>query len=158
MCIEMNLLKKFSYRVWIGYGSEGFWQKVTYERVPKYCTQCLRQGHDIIKCKSYEIRKGNPFDLKLTKAMLPPLPLGRKAQVSQSFESGGQDLRCSGDLNGISVLNSLKGPTDDAMTMGVIEIMQRKHEVIEGKKVLNSEVYWSRDGQMELKGVSKPRV
>ena len=40
MCIDMDLLKKFLGRIWIGSGETGYWQKVTYERVPKYCAKC----------------------------------------------------------------------------------------------------------------------
>ena len=47
MCIEMDLRKKIPNRIWICCGSYGFWQKMNYEKVPKYCSKCLKQGHDI---------------------------------------------------------------------------------------------------------------
>lgn len=30
LCIEMDLRTKFPNRIWIGCGSQGFWQKVNY--------------------------------------------------------------------------------------------------------------------------------
>lgn len=51
MCIEMDLLKKIPGRIWIGCGETGYWQKVTYEKVPKYCVKCYKQGHDSSECK-----------------------------------------------------------------------------------------------------------
>ncbi|KAM7465631.1 hypothetical protein LguiB_013193 [Lonicera macranthoides] len=49
--VEMNILKKFHKHVWLGSGSSGFWQFVEYKNIPKFCTKCMRQGHDAIECK-----------------------------------------------------------------------------------------------------------
>ena len=51
MCIEMDLLKMFPSRIWIGCGNNGFWQEVIYEKIPKYCLTCLKQGHNHKNCK-----------------------------------------------------------------------------------------------------------
>lgn len=66
VCMEMDLLKKFPHRIWLECGVNGFWQPVTYEKVPKYCTNCLKQGHDLEECKVDEFRKGNQGDKKGT--------------------------------------------------------------------------------------------
>lgn len=54
ICIEMDLLRSFPSRVWIGTGSGGFWQPVEYESVPLYCSKCFRQGHIKEECKMGE--------------------------------------------------------------------------------------------------------
>ncbi|KAM7462626.1 hypothetical protein LguiA_030747 [Lonicera macranthoides] len=62
VCIEMNLLKKFQARIWIGCGLNGFWQRVLYEKVPKYCSKCFKKGHEVFECKidgGFKISQGN---------------------------------------------------------------------------------------------------
>ncbi|KAM7492321.1 hypothetical protein LguiA_035242 [Lonicera macranthoides] len=54
VCIEMDLLKNFPSRIWIG---SGFWQRIVYEIVPSYCTKCYRQGHNNVECKVVEINR-----------------------------------------------------------------------------------------------------
>ncbi|MDD0148480.1 DUF4283 domain-containing protein, partial [Shigella flexneri] len=51
VCVEMDLLQEPPKRVWIMAGSTGFWQQLLYEKIPKYCVHCLRQGHDKAECK-----------------------------------------------------------------------------------------------------------
>ena len=51
ICIAMDLRKKFPNKIWIGHGSGGFCQKVEYEKMPKYCFKCYKQGHDAHDCK-----------------------------------------------------------------------------------------------------------
>lgn len=51
ICIKMDLLKIFPSWIWIGCKNKGFWQKVIYKKIPKYCLTCLKQGHDHKKCK-----------------------------------------------------------------------------------------------------------
>nr|XP_027096078.1 uncharacterized protein LOC113715975 [Coffea arabica] len=46
VCVEIDLLKQLTQRVWIGNGDhEGFWQALIPENMPKYCSHCFRQGH-----------------------------------------------------------------------------------------------------------------
>ena len=35
VCVEMDLLRKFLNRIWLGTGSGGFWQLVEYEKIQK---------------------------------------------------------------------------------------------------------------------------
>ena len=58
VCIEIDLLQKFPSRIWIGCGNSGFWQQVSYENVPKYCTVCLKLGHGHSECKIEAIENG----------------------------------------------------------------------------------------------------
>lgn len=48
VCIKMDILKKFPKRIWVGGGVGGFWQSVEYKKIPKFCTKCLRQSHDVL--------------------------------------------------------------------------------------------------------------
>ncbi|MQM13326.1 hypothetical protein Taro_046250 [Colocasia esculenta] len=54
-CVELDLLKDRPSRVWIGMGSTGFWQKILYQRVPKYCTSCCLLGHTVSSCHRSQI-------------------------------------------------------------------------------------------------------
>lgn len=57
VCVEMDILKKFPRRIWVGCGSGGFWQSVEYEYILKYCTKCLRQGHESSECQKYDNKR-----------------------------------------------------------------------------------------------------
>ena len=46
VCVEVNLLCNLPKRVWIGHGDNGFWQSVTYEALPSYCTTCSQLGYE----------------------------------------------------------------------------------------------------------------
>lgn len=50
----MDLTKSFPRRVWLECGDDtpGFWQTIEYDRVPSYCENCKRLGHDITNCKA----------------------------------------------------------------------------------------------------------
>src|SRR4051812_28818095 len=51
----------------------GFWQEVTYEKIPKYCKHCRRMGHDIDACMFAhpELAK-NPIPKVNPQANVPP--------------------------------------------------------------------------------------
>lgn len=51
ICIAMDLLRKFPNKLWIGCGSDEFWQKKSYEKIPKFFTVCFKQRHGISVCK-----------------------------------------------------------------------------------------------------------
>ncbi|RAL45485.1 hypothetical protein DM860_014874 [Cuscuta australis] len=56
--VEIDLLKPRVQQIWIGFsdapGEEdvGMFQPVEYERIPKYCTACFKQGHDNSSCNT----------------------------------------------------------------------------------------------------------
>ncbi|VFQ63255.1 unnamed protein product, partial [Cuscuta campestris] len=56
--VEIDLLKPRIEQIWIGFsdvpGEEdvGMFQSVEYERIPKYCTACFKQGHDNSSCNT----------------------------------------------------------------------------------------------------------
>lgn len=64
VCVEMDLLKKFPNRVWIGCGDSGFWQLVQYEKVPMYCTKCMKQRHEKAQCKMKDSTRSGQNDTK----------------------------------------------------------------------------------------------
>ncbi|XP_010272338.1 PREDICTED: uncharacterized protein LOC104608143 [Nelumbo nucifera] len=51
VCMEVDLLKENPSRVWVRLGKEGFWQKIVYENLPKYCTFCFKHGYGEGECK-----------------------------------------------------------------------------------------------------------
>ncbi|VFQ88426.1 unnamed protein product [Cuscuta campestris] len=56
--VEIDLLKPRVEQIWIGFsdapGEEdvGMFQLVEYERIPKYCTACFKQGHEHSTCNT----------------------------------------------------------------------------------------------------------
>ncbi|XP_077251825.1 uncharacterized protein LOC143891058 [Tasmannia lanceolata] len=53
ICIEINIREKLHEKFWLGTpGGGGRWQKVTYEKIPKYCDHCLKFGHYELECRS----------------------------------------------------------------------------------------------------------
>lgn len=51
VCVEIDLLKPRPNRIWLGMGAGGKWQKIIYERVPKFCSHCMLRGHDNESCR-----------------------------------------------------------------------------------------------------------
>ncbi|VFQ89722.1 unnamed protein product [Cuscuta campestris] len=56
--VEIYLLKPRIEQIWIGFSDEpgeedvGMFHSVEYERIPKYCTACYKQGHDNSSCNT----------------------------------------------------------------------------------------------------------
>ena len=48
--MEINLQRSLPKRVWIGQGESGFWQPISYDTLPLYCTNCSRLGHAVGNC------------------------------------------------------------------------------------------------------------
>ncbi|RAL51609.1 hypothetical protein DM860_018267 [Cuscuta australis] len=61
--VEIDLLKPRLEQIWIGFSDEpgeedvGMFQSVEYERIPKYCTACFKQGHDNYSCHTLTPRQ-----------------------------------------------------------------------------------------------------
>ncbi|CAH9068787.1 unnamed protein product [Cuscuta epithymum] len=55
ICVELDVSVNLPSKIWIGNGSNGFFQNVTYEEVPLFCNGCKTFGHSLKNCK-----KGNP--------------------------------------------------------------------------------------------------
>lgn len=53
MCIEVDLLKKLSKRIWFECGDEipGYWQEIEYEQLPSYYKDCKHLSHVLTICK-----------------------------------------------------------------------------------------------------------
>lgn len=51
ICVEINVLKILSKRIWLECGNPGFWQEITYKKLPYYCKYCRWLSHDIDTCK-----------------------------------------------------------------------------------------------------------
>ncbi|XP_060210726.1 uncharacterized protein LOC132637688 [Lycium barbarum] len=57
--VEIDLLKTLPDKIWIGMEYEnaplkGFYQKVEYEGIPKYCKHCRKLGHVLANCRILE--------------------------------------------------------------------------------------------------------
>ena len=51
LLVEVDLLKPRPDKIWIQLGDEeGFWQKLTFENVPDYCSHCWHVGHQEQHC------------------------------------------------------------------------------------------------------------
>ena len=48
--VEMDVSKSFRERIWIGSEKKGFFQRVVFENLPKYCSYCFKMGHEMSKC------------------------------------------------------------------------------------------------------------
>ncbi|XP_059277898.1 uncharacterized protein LOC132032129 [Lycium ferocissimum] len=65
--VEVNLMKTLPEQVWIGLEDSnaplrGFYQKLEYEGVPKYCRHCRKISHYMMECRTID-RKNNPLDV-----------------------------------------------------------------------------------------------
>ncbi|XP_059294520.1 uncharacterized protein LOC132047502 [Lycium ferocissimum] len=54
--VEVDLTKPRIDKIWVGLEDEshplkGFYQKVEYESVPKFCTHCKKLGHSLVQCR-----------------------------------------------------------------------------------------------------------
>ncbi|KAL0454988.1 UNVERIFIED_CONTAM: hypothetical protein Slati_0838000 [Sesamum latifolium] len=47
VCVEIDLMKPRSEKLWIRTDNKYFAHQVTYERCPKYCSKCLHLGHEM---------------------------------------------------------------------------------------------------------------
>ncbi|MQM03204.1 hypothetical protein Taro_035982 [Colocasia esculenta] len=50
VCIDVDIAAPLQHKIWIGYGDQGFWQKVNYHRVPPLCKFCCHVGHSEDSC------------------------------------------------------------------------------------------------------------
>ena len=75
--MEVDLLKSFPGRIWIGNGDYGgFWQLLVPENIPRYCSHCFRQGHDQGDCR-----------------LLHPVSRSDKGQLKETTEAQGPRMK-----------------------------------------------------------------
>ncbi|CAI9102951.1 OLC1v1001353C1 [Oldenlandia corymbosa var. corymbosa] len=55
VCVEVNLLQDLPKRVLLGTEEYSYYQEITYENLPEYCSECKKVGHGIKVC-----RRGKP--------------------------------------------------------------------------------------------------
>lgn len=56
--------------MWIGCGSQGFWQQISYEKIPSYCKYCKKQGLEEIKCIFKDPSQLKPRQNKVRKEII----------------------------------------------------------------------------------------
>ncbi|CAH9107142.1 unnamed protein product [Cuscuta europaea] len=50
VCVEIDLTHELPQKIWIQFGSTGFFKSVTYKDKPDYCNLCLHLGNSAAKC------------------------------------------------------------------------------------------------------------
>ena len=116
VCVEMDLCKKFPTRVWVGWGEHGFWQRVEYEKIPKYCSKCLKQGHELFECKLDGSNRDGWVDAKEGRSNKDKF-IGPKSDVSK-------EVLGVATTAGERIDNSYPAYSE----------MGRKQDILEGKK------------------------
>ncbi|CAI9112272.1 OLC1v1012692C1 [Oldenlandia corymbosa var. corymbosa] len=51
VCVEVDLLKDLPKQIRLGVEGNTYFQAVTYENLPEYCTECSKIGHSVKNCK-----------------------------------------------------------------------------------------------------------
>ncbi|VFQ86520.1 unnamed protein product [Cuscuta campestris] len=72
-CVEIDISKDLLKKIWIDNGGLGFFQPVTYEKLPEFCIQCKKSGHLDGKCSSMDnlISKNELSKNNLSKTWCP---------------------------------------------------------------------------------------
>ncbi|XP_027158576.1 uncharacterized protein LOC113760210 [Coffea eugenioides] len=95
VCVEIDLLKPLTLRVWIGNGDhEGFWQALILENMPKYCSHCFRQGHTQNECHVLypDLRTERPLISKRTEGNMKFQPRSSPVLGSVGDDQPGEGL------------------------------------------------------------------
>ncbi|GAA0175871.1 hypothetical protein LIER_28967 [Lithospermum erythrorhizon] len=65
ICVALDVLKPVRDKVWVAFEEEesdviveGFWQPISYDYYPSYCSDCCYLGHNAAVCKRMEDIKG----------------------------------------------------------------------------------------------------
>lgn len=121
VCIEVDLLKKLSRRIWLKSGDSipGFWQDIIYEKIPDYCKHYRRLSHEIMNCKHANPQLAKA-PLKKTKPLLPNTKkylksLKRSQEIPSSSTKNPQvNTQESQDIPAIvhTTSTSIAGPKD----------------------------------------------
>ncbi|XP_060211621.1 uncharacterized protein LOC132639155 [Lycium barbarum] len=85
--VEVNLTKTKLTSIFVGTEDEnfprkGFYQKIEYENVPKFCTHCRILGHSILQCRRVEKKKVEEVENKENRK----LTQNNKVQVEESVD------------------------------------------------------------------------
>lgn len=70
VCVQIDLLKKLPSRLWLECVDSipGCWQSIEYDKLPKYCKQCIKLGRDFHSCKfAHPVTNHNPAPSKIYK-------------------------------------------------------------------------------------------
>nr|GMD89666.1 TMV resistance protein N-like [Ipomoea batatas] len=105
--LEIDVTKTKFDRIWIEIVNEigmvrGFWQRIEYGRVPKFCSKCRRFGHASCECR--RLREGGKEQRRWEKVVVPvadPLSalLAEEETVERGVVSDGDAKPVEGDRN-----------------------------------------------------------
>nr|GMD12076.1 uncharacterized protein LOC113739091 [Ipomoea batatas] len=89
-------------RLWIAIGRDGggFWQQVSYDFVPSYCTGCCRIGHALRSCRRLNVRK--PLEEIVPESGTPPVCR------NEHVKEGEQGMPTAGETVAIQVMQGLE--------------------------------------------------
>lgn len=60
MCVEIDLSKELPKRIGVKVKGVMEWQKIVYQNMPSYCSNCRMQGHSTIKCRRFRPAPSSP--------------------------------------------------------------------------------------------------
>nr|XP_027060691.1 uncharacterized protein LOC113687226 [Coffea arabica] len=103
ICNDLDIFKGLPVRIWNGAGVHGFWQRVTYENLPSYCSTCNHQGHYSLDCRQHRREnRGYPTGGEVVRAVGSQAQEGRNAADDQWRSVPESDLTM-GDLYEVSL-------------------------------------------------------
>lgn len=106
-------------------------QPVEYEKIQKYCSKCLKQGHDIVECKFEE---GNRKICEIA----------RRGERNQA-PIGGDKVNLGGDKNIVQVYRPVHAVPlfeQDQKGEGVSHVdLLKRQEIKEGKQMIHVMIY-----------------
>ncbi|MQL68590.1 hypothetical protein Taro_000888 [Colocasia esculenta] len=110
VCVNVDIAKPLADRIWIGNGDKGFWQVVTFHRVPPICKVCRRLGHTSDSCKKKSREK------PLLQQVHPPPPVNQDQEWRVvKRKSTALDKQCVLQTNTVPVSNVFDRLADDVL-------------------------------------------
>ncbi|VFQ84566.1 unnamed protein product [Cuscuta campestris] len=107
--VEIDLLKPRIEQFWIGFSDEpgeedvGMFQSVEYERIPKYCTACYKQGHDNSSCNT--LTPSQPDQRAVVVVPQPSMPAPTNTQPPRRRRSRSR-VRRQREGKGIAIVDA----------------------------------------------------
>ncbi|XP_060211766.1 uncharacterized protein LOC132639331 [Lycium barbarum] len=129
--VEVNLTKTKLNSIFVGTEDEncprkGFYQKIEYENVPKFCTHCKILGHSILQCSRVEKKKVEELVNKENRKIMQ----NNKVQVEESVdddnvvENNQQEMQNATEKQG---LDKPQETTDTRMEQSIVEANKPKN-------------------------------
>ncbi|MQM03972.1 hypothetical protein Taro_036764 [Colocasia esculenta] len=139
VCVEVDLLKPSSDRVWIGMGElGGYWQEVSYLNMPEYCCVCRRLGHLMENYRSMgdvvQIHKRPlPAPMVVGRPNKVWIPVSEGVGVGSSQQIDSTDGGGKGEASGLEDLTALEKQTSikERVLYGHAEMERFRKETVD---------------------------